>query len=126
MKTRYMFSRMSCVALGSLACALVMPAAVAADTSGLDLTIQVIGAQDPVSEGAHRIPVPGVLSGSTVDGLLSGAAKSGSQAPAPPLADLQQGLEGVLQNPVQGTVNTVESLTGGILGTLGLTPKPEQ
>ena len=97
----------------------------AADTSGLDLTIQVIGEQDPVSERAHRIPVPGIVSGG---GLLSGNAGEGAARPAqaPIVDNLQQTVDGVLQNPVQGTLNTVESLTGGVLGTLGLGPKPEQ
>lgn len=103
----------------------------AADTSGLDLTIQVLGAEEPVSDQAHRIPLPGMAnSGGTAGTLLGGKTADGKSGQAisvaPVVEGLQEGVNGILQNPVQGTVNTVEGVTGGLLDTLGLGARPQQ
>lgn len=119
--------RHCCVGLTLL---LAAPLANAADTTGLDLTIQVIGAEEPVSERAHRIAVPGqsVPGGGVLSSGAAGAeGRSAEKISVAPVIDgLQSGIQGILQNPIQGTLDTVDGVTGGLLETLGLTPKPAE
>lgn len=103
--------------IGLVACVAIAPRLMAADVSGLDLTIEVIGAQEAVGSHANRIQLPGVIGGAA-----AGAAPAVGAKGVAPLLDI----EGVVQGPLKGTLNTVDSLATGVLGALGLGPRPQE
>ena len=77
---------------------MLAPAAWAADASGLDVTIEVLGRNDRVDERiVNRIVVPGVETD-----------RRGAPPPAPPLQNLG--------GAVGGTVKGVTDLVGGVVG----------
>lgn len=85
------------VVLGGVLSMLV-PAAEAADASGLDVTIEVLGRDDRVDERiVNRIQVPGV-----------------DMDRSRPLAAPQQGLAGTIGNAASGVTNLVEGVVDGV------------